>query len=173
MADTWKVQDGILHCAGQPIGYIRTEQDYTNYHLVVEWRWDPVTKKTGNSGVLMRMVGPDRIWPRSIEAQLMAGRAGDFWNIGQFPMKVAEDRTNGRHTAHLHANEKEPGEWNRYDILVAGERVELRVNGELLNSADECLETPGKICLQSEGAPIQFRTVRLYPLDVAAREGSP
>ena len=29
--DTWKVQDGILVCSGNPIGVMRTEKQYENY----------------------------------------------------------------------------------------------------------------------------------------------
>lgn len=162
--DTWSVEDGVLVCKGQPIGYLRTVDDHTNYHLVVEWRWDPETKNAGNSGVLMRMVGEDKVWPRCIEAQLMSGNAGDFYNIGDFPMTTDPERTNGRHTKRTGTNEHPVGDWNRYDILVDGGKIELRVNGELLNSATEAWETPGKICLQSEGAPIHFRKVRIYPV---------
>ena len=170
LEDTWSLRDGVLVCTGSPAGYLKTKKTFTNFHLVVEWRWDPVTKKAGNSGVLLRQVGEDRVWPKCVEAQLMSGRAGDFYNIGEFPMRGAPDRTNGRHTAHLRANEHPVGQWNRYDITVRGDRVELRVNGELLNTATEVWETAGHIGLQSEGTEIHFRTVDLYPL--AAPEGT-
>ena len=161
--DTWRVEDGVLICSGAPNGYIRTVADYTSYHLVVEWRW-PAGKQPGNSGVLLRMSGEDKVWPRSIEAQLYHQHAGDFWRIGDIAMTTDPARTKGGNTKHLKANENPPGEWNRYDIKVDGGTVELRVNGELLNSATGCEEIPGKICLQSEGAEIHFRTVRVYPI---------
>jgi hypothetical protein len=105
------------------------------------------------------------VWPRSIEAQLQAGNAGDFWNIDEFPMRAAPQRTNGRNTQRAAPSSEKPlGEWNRYDILVHGPRVELRVNGVLQNAADWCAELPGHICLQSEGAYIEFRNVRLRPI---------
>ena len=44
------------------------------------------------------MVGEDNVWPRSVEAQLHSGNAGDFWNIGDFAMKTDPDRTRGRNT---------------------------------------------------------------------------
>jgi hypothetical protein len=143
------------------VGYIRTHADYTNFVLRLQWRFDPVTKQAGNSGVLVRMVGEDRVWPRSVEAQLMSGQAGDFWNIGQFVMSVAPDRTSGRNTKATHTNEHPIGAWNDYEIIVDGSRVTLLVNGEILNEAWDVEEVAGKICLQSEGAPIHFRHVRL------------
>lgn len=163
LENVWSVQDGILVCQGKPVGYIRTKEKFTNYHLVVEWRW-PEGKRPGNSGVLVRMVGEDKVWPKSIEAQLQNGNAGDFWNIGNFQMKTAPDRTKGRNTKKLKGNEKPLGEWNRYDILCDGGHVVLKVNGEVLNEATDCAEIAGHICLQSEGAEIHFRTVKLVPL---------
>jgi len=165
--DVWRVEDGVLKCEGRPAGYLRTKASFESFLLTLEWRFDP-ERGAGNSGVLLRTVGPDKVWPRSIEAQLQSGNAGDFWNIDRFGMEVDAARTNGRHTARMQPSSEKPlGEWNRYEILVDGPRVELRVNGVLQNTADWCEELPGKICLQSEGAYIEFRDVRLRPLERA------
>lgn len=164
MEDVWSVRDGILICKGNPIGYIRTKSDFTNYVLKLEWRFNPVTKKAGNSGVLLRMIGEDKVWPRSVEAQLQSGSAGDFWNIDKFVMKVDDARTKGRNTRKTHAAELPIGQWNEYEIIVDHKTVTLNVNGETLNRAWDVEETPGKICLQSEGAEIQFRNIRLAPI---------
>lgn len=163
-AAVWSVADGLLLCKGTPTGYLRTLEDHTNFVLKVRWRFDPVTKQAGNSGVLLRVNGEDKVWPRSVEAQLESGAAGDFWNIGEFPMKTDDARRDGRNTRRTHDAERAIGEWNEYEIVVDHSRITLRVNGELLNEAREVLELPGKIALQSEGAPIQFRSVRLAPL---------
>jgi len=162
--DVWSVTAaGELVCKGLPIGYLRTEKDYANFVLRLSWRFDP-SKPPGNSGVLLRMVGEDKVWPKSIEAQLMSGQAGDFWNIDEFPMKVVAERTRGRNTQRTATNEKPLGEWNQYEITVWKGHVVLRVNGRILNQAWDCEEVPGKICLQSEGAEIHFRDVALMPL---------
>lgn len=161
----WSVVDGSLICQGQPIGYLRTEADYTNYVLKLQWKFDPA-KGAGNSGVLLRMVGEDKVWPKSIEAQLQSENAGDFWNIDKFQMAVDVDRTEGRRTKKLQpTNEKPLGEWNEYEITVDHGTVTLRVNGQVQNVATNCAEVPGKICLQSEGAMIIFRDIKLKSLD--------
>jgi hypothetical protein len=81
-------------------------------------------------------------------------------------MQVDALRTDGRHTAKLApTNEKPIGEWNRYDILLDGGELRLVVNGVLQNSASWCAQIPGQICLQSEGARIQFRNVRITPIE--------
>ncbi len=166
MEDVWSATDeGVLICAGRPIGYIRTKDKFTNFVLELEWRFDK-EKQPGNSGVLLRMVGQDKVWPKSVEAQLHHQNAGDIWNIDQFPMKVAADRTMGRRTVKLNpTNEKPQGEWNHYRIVMDGGNLKLYVNGELQNQATEVEEVAGYICLQSEGAEIQFRNIYLTPLD--------
>ena len=164
-AQVWSVQDGILVCRGNPIGYIRTKEKFTNYILRVEWRFNPVTKKAGNSGVLLRMVGEDKVWPKSVEAQLQSGSAGDFWNIDEVKMTVDPARTSGRNTKKTHGAEFPIGQWNEYEIIVNHSDVILNVNGEELNRATNVEEVPGYICLQSEGAEIHFRSVRITPLE--------
>ncbi|MBI5866540.1 MAG: DUF1080 domain-containing protein, partial [Planctomycetes bacterium] len=152
MEDVWSVQDGIIICKGNPVGYIRTEADYTNYVLKLEWRFNPVTKKPGNSGVLQRLQMPDKVWPKSVEAQLQHENAGDFWNIDEFQMKTVAERLNGRNTKKTHFAERPLGEWNEYEIIVDHAKITLNVNGETLNEAWDVGELAGKVALQSEGA---------------------
>jgi putative heme-binding domain-containing protein len=162
--DVWSISDGVLGCTGRPAGYLRTEADHLNYELTLEWRFDP-KKGAGNSGVLCRMTGRDKVWPRSMEAQLQSGSAGDIWNIDAYPMVTAPGRTNGRHTRGLLGSSEKPlGEWNRYRLLLDRGYLRLEVNGVLQNEAFWCEELPGKICLQSEGAYIEFRNVVLRPI---------
>ena len=159
--DAWSVKDGIMINKGKPIGYIRTKKDFTSYILRLQHRH----LGKGNGGVLLRMVGEDKVWPCSIEAQGQFNSAGDIWNIDKFPMKAAEDRTKGRHTRKMHpSNEKPVGQWNQYEIALDGERLELKVNELVQNIAKKCWQTPGKICLQSEGSPMEFRNLVLIPI---------
>ena len=163
--DVWSVKDGgVLHCKGEPRGYIYTDKDYTSFKLKLEWRG---VGKPGNSGVLLRVQEPHKVWPKSIEAQLQSKNAGDIWNIDKFPMKVAEERTKGRHTRKQHETNEKPiegGEWNTYEITLDGPNLELKVNGLVQNRAYDCEVSPGKIALQSEGAEIEFRNIVLTPL---------
>ncbi|MBY0307402.1 MAG: DUF1080 domain-containing protein, partial [Phycisphaerales bacterium] len=101
----WSVKDGVLRCEGKPGGYIRTTEKFTNFVFRCQWRFDPA-RGPGNSGVLLRTNGEDKVWPRSIEAQLESGNAGDFWNIDQMKMTVAKERTSGRNTKKTHGAER-------------------------------------------------------------------
>jgi type 1 glutamine amidotransferase len=162
----WSVTtDGILVCSGTPNGYLYTEQQFTNYVLDFDWRWDPATKKAGNSGVLLRIVEPHKVWPKCLEAQLQSGSAGDFWRIDDFPATTFPERTQGRNAKHSHQNERPVGEWNHYRISVDRGVVTLEVNGAEVNQAVGVLEVAGSIGLQSEGTPIHFRNIVLTPRD--------
>lgn len=155
----WSVKDGVLVNRGSPIGYLRTVRAFTDYVLVVEWRFPG---KPGNGGVLLRQIGDDKVWPRSIEAQLESGSAGDIWNIDAFGMETAPDRTEGRRTRKLAASSEHPlGEWNRYEIVLNGDALRLTVNGVVQNEAFGCERVPGPIVLQSEGSGMEFKRIEL------------
>ena len=165
MEDVWSIADGVLCCTGKPVGYLRTEKEYTDYILKLQWRW-PEGGKPGNNGVLLRIVGEDVVWPKSVEAQLAHQHAGDIFTIHEFPLKGDPERTRGRYTAKMKpSNEKPQGQWNDYEIILKGGDLELKVNGETQNTASEVEQVPGTIGLQSEGAPIEYRNIRLIPLD--------
>lgn len=162
----WSVKDGVLRCEGTPNGYIRTEESYANYKLHVEWRWP---EKAGNSGVLLHRAGIDKVWPMCIEAQLMNQSAGDFWMMSNATLEVDGKQVGPKKFAGSKkkgdANEKPDGEWNSYDIICNGGDIKLIVNGKVLNGGIKANPSSGAICLQSEGAPIEFRNIVLGPLD--------
>ncbi|GJM20699.1 MAG: hypothetical protein DHS20C15_06140 [Planctomycetota bacterium] len=161
--ESWSAADGVLSTNGSPAGYLRTEELFTDFELELEWRFEAGVP--GNSGVLLRVNGPDTVWPRSLEAQLHAGNAGDIWNIGEFGARTDPARLSGRRTRKLGPSAEKPlGEWNHYRIRLAGPLLELWVNGVLMNTASWCEETPGAIAVQAEGVPVQFRNIRLTPL---------
>ena len=166
-AKVWSVQDGVIHCEGKPSGYLRTNKDYADYQLHLEWRW--VGKPT-NSGVLLHKTGPDVLWPTSVEAQVMHENAGDFYLINLSSLIVNGKQLGPVVKPYLRAkklepsSENPPGEWNRYDIVCEGDSIRLTVNGVLQNKGTGAKPSSGAICLQSEGSPIQFRNIYLKPL---------
>lgn len=163
---TWSIKDGILRCEGRPAGYMRTEKDYANYLIHVEWRWPG---DGGNNGVLVHMSGQDQVWPKSLECQLHSGNAGDFWEIGGIEFREhasRSERVKGRRVVKLKDSSEKPlGQWNNYDIICKDDWVVVLVNGVLQNIATKCSVTSGKICLQSEGTPIEYRNIYIEPLE--------
>ncbi|MHC5055597.1 MAG: 3-keto-disaccharide hydrolase [Planctomycetota bacterium] len=159
--ESWGVKDGAMATTGRPNGYICTDADYENYVLRLQVRHLANT----NSGVLLRATERDRKWPRSIEAQCKSGSMGDIYNFGRFPMKTDPARTRGASTKKRHpSNEKPIGEWDEYEIRLNRGDLELRVNGLVQNTATGCEQIPGRICLQSEGGPLEFRNIVLIPI---------
>ncbi len=164
MEEVWSIEDGVLVCKGQPFGYLFTRERFRDFELELEWRFDP-EKGAGNSGVLLRRNGPHEVWPRSIECQLMSRNAGDLWNIDEFGMLVDPGRTAGRRTVKRAPSSERPlGEWNHYRIRLDRGDLEVEVNGVVQNTARWCEEVAGEVCLQSEGAEIHFRDIRLRPI---------
>lgn len=165
MEDVWSVKDGVLFCKGTPTGYIRTEKEYENYVLSLEWRWPEGTKKGSNNGVLVHTSTPGAlgIWPKSIEAQLAEGNAGDIWVIGTTIDidNASKRRFDRRHLNLTDDSEKPFGEWNKYVLVCVGDTLTLIVNGDVVNYAWNLSEKKGAISLQSEGAPIEFRNIVL------------
>lgn len=167
--DVWRVQNGVLICSGNPLGYLYTKQDYRDFVLRLQWRW-PDGAEPGKGGVLIRMTGQHKVWPRSLEAQLNAGQAGDFWGLAGYELSGPAERTQsidnekfGRLTnvKKAKALEKPPGQWNTYEIIAQGDTVTLAINGEQVNKATGCALDSGKICLTSEGSEIHFRNIEV------------
>jgi hypothetical protein len=173
----WKIEDGMLRCLGVGRGYVRTTSAYADYQLRLEWRWPA---RAGNSGVLLNIVGEDLIWPKSIEAQLAANRAGDFATFSDARSKeeIVSRNPTGVSTGRLNRNapaavEKPPGAWNTYDIVVSGDTITLTINGVLVNQMTHVLPSAGMIAFQSEGTPIDFRRIELTPLPPAKNLNAP
>ena len=165
--DTWSVKDGILRCSGKPNGCIVTKEEYSNYVLMLKWRW-PADSKGGNSGILLH-VFDDKYWPTSIEAQLLSGRAGDFLlnNPPDANLKVDEARHDPKSERRfLRIEPKEPvekklGEWNDALIVCSGRNIKFEVNGVLVNEGTRCSFDRGRIALQSEGAEVHFKDITI------------
>ncbi|CAN5662700.1 DUF1080 domain-containing protein [soil metagenome] len=85
------VKDGMIRVSGEEFGGFATQENYRDYHLVVEWKWGgptfaPREEKTRDSGILLHCVGPDGAaggnWMESQECQIIEGGSGDFIIVG-------------------------------------------------------------------------------------------
>jgi hypothetical protein len=162
----WKVEGDTIACEGSVYGYLITTKEYENYVLKVQWRWgEKVARPPRNSGVFVHVTGPDKIWPKSVEAQLMADHAGDIWLVDNFKLKVDPARRDPKIARHYYRLkdhvENKVGDWNQYEITCKGDTIKLVINGQMVNEGTEAEITKGKILLQSEGAEIYFRNVEL------------
>lgn len=171
--DVWQLNDdGVLVCKGTPLGYIRTEKDYADFKLTLQWRV-PADAAPHKGGVLLRTSGKNKIWPKCLEAQINSPDAGDFWGLDGYAFKGPAGRwmqldhpqfgklTNLKKRA---AVEKPLGQWNDYVIEARGDVVTLTINGQQVNRATGCEAVAGPICLTAEGNEIHFRNIELTPL---------
>jgi hypothetical protein len=177
--ESFIVRKGLLVSLGTPGGHLLTNERYRDYRLEVEYRF---AGKGGNCGVLVHASRPRalyRMFPQSIEVQMMSGNAGDFWciqeNIEVPEMEKRRPREAGekwggsegdaRRIVNLtDGSEKPLGEWNTMVIEARGRTIKVWVNGDLVNEGFNSTADRGRIALQAEGSEVEFRRVVVGPL---------
>jgi hypothetical protein len=164
---TWTVTNGVIHCSGAAIGYLRTKQNFQDYTLTVEWRFVKIAPKADNTGVLVHMQLPDKIWPACIQNQGKSGRQGDLFVMSGVECKehlaLGKD-ANTPVTLRGEPNDNPVGEWNTNVTVCAGKNVEAIINGKSLNEITECTVSSGFVGIQSEGADFEIRKMFLEPI---------
>jgi hypothetical protein len=171
------VRDGLLVSLGKPGGHLISDQVYQDYRLEVEYRF---SDKPGNCGVLVHASTPRalyKMFPKSVEVQMMHRNAGDFWCIVEdITVPDMEARrgpkaewgvTEGKRRRILNLtddSEKPVGQWNTMVIECFGDAIMVWVNGDLVNHGTDCTVRKGQIALQAEGSEVEFRKVRLTPI---------
>lgn len=171
------VRDGLLVSLGTPGGHLITDSIFKNYRLVAEYRF---AGKPGNCGVLVHASTPRalyKMFPKSLEVQMMHENAGDFWCIVEdikVPDMVARrgpeeewgiiEGKNRRILNLTDGSEKKPGEWNTMVIECYDREVKVWVNGDLVNYGFDCTANEGQIAVQAEGSEVEFRKLELAPI---------
>ena len=179
LPDSFVVRDGMLVSKGEPQGHLVTKQAYRDYRLQVEYRFPG---KAGNCGVLVHASRPRalyKMFPQSIEVQMLSGDAGDFWCIQEDikvpdmekrrPRKPGEKWGGAEGDARRILNltdgsEKPVGQWNTMVVEARGRAITVWVNGDKVNDGFDCTADRGKIALQAEGTEVEFRKVEIGPL---------
>jgi len=162
----FQVLNDVIHIKGDPFGYMRTTDSYSEYRLHVEYRYP---SEPSNSGIFIHALPPDTIWLKTFECQLKAGNAGDFVCMNGATMN--EMKANSRVVPKMAPSSEKPvGEWNTVEITCKANTIEVIVNGVLQNKATGISHSKGHICLQSEGKDIEFRNVYLTKLPQAKRK---
>ena len=178
--DTWKVdKNGMLICKGLPIGVTRSEKQYENFIMHVEWRH---MEKGGNSGVFVwSKAEPDaesRL-PDGVEVQMLelgwvelntkdgvappiAYVHGELFGVGG--VKTDPDNPRGERRKSIENRCKGKGEWNTYDVVCVDGVIKLSVNGKFVNGVRNATQRKGYLCLEAEGAQIHMRNFRLIEL---------
>ncbi|MCR4860714.1 MAG: DUF1080 domain-containing protein [Bacteroidales bacterium] len=155
----FSVRDGVIHVTGTPNGYLRTEQKYSDYVLLLEWRW---TDGRADSGIYNRLQEGDKVWPTGIQLQLRESDFGFFFS--GLPLEgIVADRSYRKPPVCEGDPERPDGEWNEVRIICEGGHLTAFVNDVLVNEA-RCDAAEGYIGFQSEGGAMDFRNIRIAPV---------
>jgi hypothetical protein len=173
------IRNGMLVSLGKPEGHLITNEEYENYRLDVVYRF---VGEPGNCGVLVHASTPRalyRMFPKSLEVQMMHENAGDFWCIVEdITVPDMEQRrgpkenwgiTEGKERRIINltdGSEKPLGEWNKMKIECLNDEVKVWVNGVLVNHGTNCTARKGHIAVQAEGSEVEFKKITLTPITV-------
>ncbi|MCX6597837.1 MAG: DUF1080 domain-containing protein [Acidobacteria bacterium] len=178
-ADTWRVENGELICTGHPIGVMRSDRQYENFVLHIEWMH---TEPGGNSGVFVwsdARPGEKNRLPNGVEVQMLeldwpklhikdgvlppiAYVHGELFGVGG--VKTVPDLARGERSMSAENRCKGRGEWNVYDVVAVDGVIKLSVNGKFVNGISRSTQKKGYLCLESEGAKIHFRNIKIMEL---------
>ena len=177
--DTWTWKDGVLVNTGKPIGVMCSEKMYENFLLHIEWKH---LEAGGNSGVFAWSAAnpdpKDRL-PDGVEIQMLEldwpklntrnGVVppieyvhGEVWGVGG--VKTRPDNPRGERSMSIENRCLPKGEWNVYDVVAVDGVIKLSVNGKVVNGISHATQKKGYLCLESEGAEIHFRNIRIMEL---------
>jgi len=153
----WKAEDGVLVFDGKGLS-LATQKDYGNFELLVDWK----IHDKGDSGIYVRGTPQIQIWDPNDEK----GNARKLGSGGLFnnkknpadPLKLAD---------------KPVGEWNRFRIVMVGERLHVFLNNELVVNntilenyweRDKPVYPTGQIELQNHGNKLYFKNIYIREL---------
>lgn len=177
--DTWHLEKDLLVCSGKPVGVMRSEKQYENFILHIEWMH---IEPGGNSGTFVwSNANPPEATrlPDGVEVQMLeldwvnlnirdgvtppiAYVHGELFGVGG--VKTVPDNPRGTRSKSIENRCKGKGEWNTYDVVCVDGVIKLSVNGKFVNGISQSTQKKGYICLESEGSEIHFRNIRIVEL---------
>jgi len=173
--EIFDVENKMIRCYGKKSGYLITKKSFRNFKLAVEFRWNTdstfVRKNNSkNSGVmyLVPKETPDELWPKGIQFQIKeGGSTGDFVLLQEVTLTINGIQTQpGKSVVAKRFQEAENpiNEWNTLVITSKNGTITQELNGKLVNEGTNSSVTKGRILLQYEGFPIDFRRVEVLKL---------
>ena len=170
-------KDGTIVCTGHPVGMLRTEKMVENFILELDWRH---MTSGGNSGVFVYGDGfpaTGSSFPRGIEVQVLDNgydakgknlwfsTHGDIFPVNGMNLTLAgRISPNGKRSFPSEERSKSSPEWNHYRVVANNGDISLSVNGKEVTIAKAASPRKGYLMLESEGAEVHFRNVRMMEL---------
>lgn len=174
---TFSVRDSMIVSTGIPTGLMRTEKQYENFEIELEWRH---LKPGGNAGLflwggpLTEMGSP---FARGMEVQILDNgynakgknewytTHGDVFPVlGATMTSTGRTSKNGQRSFPTEERSKSSPQWNHYRVVANDGTIRLSVNGKEVTVGKDCSPRKGYICLESEGSECHFRNIRIREL---------
>ena len=155
----WSAKNGEIAYDGKADS-LCTEKDYADFELHVDWKIGP----GGDSGIYLRGSPQVQIWDTALTSVGAQVGSGGLYNNQKNPSKP------------LVVADHPVGQWNRFVILMVGERVTIYLNGQLVAKSvvlenywdrSQPIFPTGQIELQHHGNPIFFKNVYIRELKPA------
>ena len=183
---TW--EGNVAHGSGTPIGVTRSKRSFENFELSIRWRH---LQPGGNSGVFLWTpidaltdLPPGKLPDGGIEIQMLDHdftrqfrlrnptrksdwftTDGDVFAVGRSTMRPFPPLSpNGSRSFPSARHSLSSPQWNHYYVRAVNGEVRLWVNGHEVSGGNQCQPAQGHLCLESEGAPIDFKDIRIREL---------
>nr|WP_319400539.1 DUF1080 domain-containing protein [uncultured Carboxylicivirga sp.] len=172
--EIFQVNHKMIRLYGDKAGYLMSEPSFKNFQLTLEFKWNTdstFTRKNNskNSGImyLVPTDTPDMLWPKGIQFQVKEGATGDFILLHNVTLQI-NGKTEGPGasvvTKRFTDATKAIGKWNKVVISVEDGKVTQHLNGQIVNEGVEASVNEGRVLLQYEGYPIDFRKIVIKEL---------
>lgn len=160
MRKDWKVVDGLLAFDGAGFDNLCTEKQYGDFEMYIDWKLDPAGPEA-DAGIYLRGTPQVQIWDTSrvnVGAQVGSGGLYNNQVNESKPLKVADN---------------ELGEWNTFYIKMVGDRVTVRLNGELVTDnvilenywdRSKPIFPTEQLELQAHGSKVYYRNIYVKEL---------
>jgi hypothetical protein len=166
-ARCWEVKDGELLCSGKNGPWLRSDKEYGNFNLRLEYKLRP----GGNSGVYVRVPQGGEHRGKSagqekagVEVQILDDAAERYAKLEPYQFSGSVYAI----APAKHQVSRPAGRWNNLEIDCRGPRYRVIHNGVLIVDADakefpELKErlTQGHLGLQNHSEEVWFRNIRI------------
>jgi hypothetical protein len=163
----WFVEDGEIRCAGKGFGFLRYDKPFGDFRFTLEYK----LAKNGNSGIGIRGVKYN-------------GKAESRPSFASYELQILDDggKQPGTHaTMSLYRYvapkalvAKPAGQWNTLEIECRGPKIQITMNGQVVQDVDqstieEIKKKPlsGYLSLQCHGSVVAFRKLKVEQLGQA------
>jgi hypothetical protein len=147
----WRIEETfVVADESTAASFLVSNQDYTDFELALEF-W---VNSEANSGIFLRCQDRAAVTDTSCyEVNIYDTRADQTYRTGGIVNLVAP-------AEFVYTG----GQWNRYEITVNGNRLQVILNGRDLVDVEDSQFASGPLALQYGAGTVRFRNVRIRPL---------